>query len=155
MQLKTKQRIIIEEVFDEDTGEKLGEIRLNPNDTKIMAKLSKIVKDLTVAMNKINSIGEVKEMSNQELKTLDDFEKEKENIQKMCSLVDIESEATKTAIDDLSEVLGKETVEIFTGGTYDIELLLPLINFLEPHIKNAREQKMSKYLKKEDIEVFE
>lgn len=155
MALTIKQKFVIEELFDEK-GNKLGELKFNPNDSRIMAKLSKIVQDLTEALHKVDELGEIQTISDKKLETLEDFEKESNNIQKICKGLDLESSAIGTVFEDLQEIFGSETIDIFTGGTYDIEAIEPLLEFIMPYVKNARAKKVNKYLKKnDDIEVLD
>jgi len=154
MALNIKRKFVVEELFDEETGEKLGELKFNPNDARIMGKLSKIIHDLTESMNKLNSLGEMPTISDNNLETVEDFEREKDNIQKICTGIDLESNSISGVIEDLNEVFGKETVDIFTGGTNDIEALMPLLEFVMPYVQKARGEKVNKYLKKKDTETF-
>ena len=56
---------------------------------------------------------------------------------------------------NLNEVFGKETIEIFTGGTQDIELLMPLLEFVMPYVKEARQKNVNKYIKSNKLEEFD
>ena len=58
-------------------------------------------------------------------------------------------------LNDLSEIFGKEAIEIFTGGTKDVMSVMPLIEYILPYVKEARETKMNKYLSKKSTDVME
>lgn len=148
MALNIKQKFIVEELIDAETGKKLGVLKFNPNDARIMGKLSKIVQYLTEDMDKIKELGDFSNLSDKDFNSLEDFEKESENINKICKGLDLESSAIKKVIDDLSEVFGEETINIFTGGTNDIDALMPLLDFVMPYVQKTRNDKVGKYLKK-------
>ena len=58
-------------------------------------------------------------------------------------------------INELSEIFGKDVVELFTGGTKDVSSVEPILEFVMPYVKKARTTKMNKYLKKNnDAEVL-
>ena len=56
MALTVKQNFIVENIEDEN-GNKLGEIKFNPNDSRIMSKLTKIVNDLNYSLGKLKGMG--------------------------------------------------------------------------------------------------
>ena len=82
------------------------------------------------------------------------MQKDREDFEKIYKAISIEESAIGNTIDALSEIFGKETVELFTGGTYDIMALMPLIEFVTPYIKNARQQKVDKYIGKSNNGVM-
>ena len=147
MAIKIENKFVVEDIENEN-GEKIGEIRFNPNDSKIISKLSKIVNDLEESIKEMSQIGTIPETSEIKLESIEDFEKVSKDFEKIHKAISIEDEAIGNAINDLSEVFGKETVELFTGGTYDVIALMPLIDFVTPHIRNARQQKVDKYTNK-------
>lgn len=148
--------VFVTEPIVDTGGTKLGELKFNPNDSRIMGKLSKIVNDLSEALKIIKKVDN-NHLSTERLKTLEDFENASADIEKMCSAIDAESKAVDSAIKDLEEVFGKETIKLFTGGTSDIETLIPILEFVMPYVKRAREKKVSQYMPKsrEESEVLE
>ena len=58
MALIVKNNFVREEIKDED-GNALGEIKFNPNDSRIMSKLTKIVNELGDSLNKLKSMGDM------------------------------------------------------------------------------------------------
>ncbi len=146
MSLIIRNKFIREELKDEN-GNILGYLQFNPNDSRIMNKLSKIVNDLSKDLKQLNKFGELPVLSNKKLENVEDFENVANDFEKINEALTIEGNAIDRVIEDLSEVFGKDTIELFTGGTKDIEAILPLIEFVMPYVKNAREKNMSKYLK--------
>ena len=85
---------------------------------------------------------------------MEDFENAKADIQKVCDVIGIESDTISSVFKNLYEVFGKDTIDIFTGGTEDIDLLIPLLEFIAPHVRDARNQKVNRYIQNEDPEVL-
>lgn len=158
MAIKIKNNFIEENIEDLD-GNVLGKIKFNPNDTKIMNRLTKIVNDLTKKLKEVKNLGEMPNISEKDLKKiedLEDFEKLSKDFEKMNTGFELEEQAFDDIFNSLAEIFGVETLNIFTGGTKDISSLLPLIEYITPHIKKAREKNVSKYLVKEtEPEVLE
>lgn len=154
MALTIKNSFIKEDIVDEK-GNKLGELKFNPNDSRIMSKLTKIVNELGESINKINSIGDIPKIPEGNIETLEDFEKVSDTFKKIESGFDIEEKASDTVIENLSEIFGKDTIELFTGGTKDIMSIMPLIEFVLPYVQKARESKINKYISKKSSDVME
>lgn len=144
MALTIKNRLIKEDILDE-SGNKIGELKFNPNDSRIMKKMSSLVKDFGKAVKEIDKLDKI-ERPNLESISIEDFDKASEYFDAFDKATDIEIETTDKLINELSEIFGKETIELFTQGTKDAESLLPVINFIEPYVKNARQSKLDKYL---------
>ena len=144
MALTIKNRLIKEDILDE-SGNKIGKLKFNPNDSRIMKKMSSLVKDFGKAVKEIDKLDKI-ERPNLESISIEDFDKASEYFDAFDKATDIEIETTDKLINELSEIFGKETIELFTQGTKDAESLLPVINFIEPYVKNARQSKLDKYL---------
>ena len=154
MSLIVKNKFVVEDIIDEK-GMKIGELKFNPSDSRIMYKLSQIITDATNSMNKIKTIGNVADLSNKRLETIEDFENIQSDIEKICKGINIETDLIDRIFANLNEVFGKETIEIFTGGTQDIELLMPLLEFVMPYVKEARQKNVNKYIKSNKLEEFD
>lgn len=154
MALTIKNSFIKEDILDEN-GNKLGEIKFNPNDSRIMSKLTKIVNELGDSLDKLKSMGEIPKISNEDLQTIEDFEKVSETFKLMEQGFDIEEKAVDSVLDNLAEVFGKETINIFTGGTKDVLSVMPLIEYILPYVKDARKNKINKYIDKKTCDVME
>ena len=154
MSLIVKNKFVVEDIIDEK-GMKIGELKFNPSDSRIMYKLSQIITDATNSMNKIKTIGNVADLSNKRLETIEDFENVQSDIEKICKGINIETDLIDRIFANLNEVFGKETIEIFTGGTQDIEVLMPLLEFVMPYVKEARQKNVNKYIKSNKLEEFD
>ena len=150
MSVVIKSKLVVEEIIDAE-GNVLGEIKFNPNDTRIVNKLSKIIVDIQEILEKTKKIGDIPQINSEKLEKLEDFEESAEAFKKINDLLNLESEASSKIISDLSEVLGSETVELFTGGMLDLSTLYPLLDFIIPHIKKVREEKISEYINSSDV----
>lgn len=150
MALTIKSRFIKEDIVDEQ-GNKLGELKFNPNDSRIMKTLSNLVKEFGNAVKEIEKIDKI-ERPNLELKNIEEFENASEYFAAFDKATDIEIDVVNKLINGFSEIFGKDTIELFTQGTKDAESLLPIISFIEPYIKENRQGKVNKYLdNKNDI----
>lgn len=145
MALTIKSNIIREDILDEN-GNKIGELKFNPNDSRIMKNMSTVVNEFNKAIKEINKLGKIDKLSLENLKTAEDFEKASETFEKIDKSYDIEVKAVDELINKLSEIFGGETIQLFTNGTKDAECLLPIIEFIEPYVKVAREGKINKYI---------
>ena len=153
MALIIKSKFIKEDILDENKN-KIGELKFNPNDSRIMKKMSTLIKEFSVAIKEINKLDKV-EKPKSELKTLEDFENAADYFEAFDKATDLEIDIVDKLIDGLSEIFGKETVELFTQGTKDAESLLPIISFMEPYVKKNRQSQVEKYLDKKSAEVME
>lgn len=154
MALTVKSNLVKEDILNEE-GIKVGEIKFNPNDSRIMKNLSSIVNDFSNAIREFNKIGEIDKISVDNLKTAEDFEKASVMFEKLDKGYDIEVKAVDEFIDKLSEIFGKETIELFTNGTKDAECLLPIIDFIKPYVEKARASKVGKYIDDGNQDVME
>lgn len=153
MALIIKSKFIKEDILDENEN-KIGELKFNPNDSRIMKKMSILIKEFSSAIKEINELDKVKKPKS-DLKTLEDFENASDYFEAFDKATDLEISVVDKLIDGLSEIFGRETVELFTQGTKDAESLLPIISFMEPYVKENRQSQVNKYLDKKSDEVME
>lgn len=154
MAIKIKQKIVIEDIIDEE-GNKLGEIRFNPNDSRITAKLVKIFEEIQLSLKKIDNLDIKKININvDKLESYEDFEQTRDSFNDLCEAFKIENEVIENVKKELSEIFSKETIDLFTAGTNDIESLVPLFDAIEPYLKEARKKETIKYMPK-DNDVME
>ena len=153
MALIVKQNIIKEDLLDEN-GNKLGELKFNPNDARIMSKLTKIVNELGDILTKIKSMDKIQPIQ-KNIESIEDYEEISETFKFVSNGFTLEEDAVDSVLNNLSEVFGKETIDIFTGGTKDVLSVMPLIDFILPYVKKARESKINKYISKKANDVME
>lgn len=145
MALKIKNNFVREDIVDEK-GNKLGELKFNPSDSRIMKTLSGLVKDFSNKIKELDKLEKFEEIKKEDLKSIEDFENISKSFETIDKALDIEVEAVDKMINGLSEIFGKDTIELFTQGTKDAECLLPIIEFIEPYVKQTRQNKVNKYL---------
>lgn len=145
MALQIKNSFIREDIVDEK-GNKLGELKFNPNDSRIMKTLTELVKDFSEKIKELDKLEKFEEIKKEDLKSIEDFENASKSFETIDKALDIEVEAVDKMINGLSEIFGKDTIELFTQGTKDAECLLPIIEFIEPYVKQARQSKVNEYL---------
>lgn len=147
MAITIKNSFIKEEIIDEN-GNKLGELKFNPNDSRIMKILTETINDCTNGLKDLKQIGNIKNISAEDINTIEDLENSSEVFEKIDKACDIEMKIVNSVIKKLSEVFGKETIQLFTNGTKDIETLQPVLEFVMPHVKKKRNELVDKYKKK-------
>lgn len=145
MALIIKNNLVREDILDEN-GKKLGELKFNPNDSRIMKTLSELVRDFSKRIKELDKLEKFEEIGKENLKSVEDFERVGKSFETIDKALDIEVEAVDKMISSLSEIFGKETIELFTQGTKDAECLIPIIDFIEPYIKQTRQSKVKKYI---------
>lgn len=154
MALIIKNKFIREDVLDEK-GNKIGEIKFNPDDSAIMKSLSDILEDLSNSVKKIDEYKNVEIPKLDKTSSLEEFEKASSSIEKLSSMFNIEYEAIDKSIKALENIFGEDTINCFTGGTKDLESLVPLIDFIAPYVQKSRTEKVNKYIKKSNDDVME
>lgn len=146
MSLIIKNKLVKEDIIDEN-GNKLGEIKFNPDDSSIMKTLTEILENLNKSIKKIDKYKNIDIKKLEKSSSLKDFEEASDTIEKLRELFNIEYQTVENAISGLEKVFGKDTIDCFTGGTKDIETLVPLIEFITPYIEKNRKKKVEKYIK--------
>ena len=73
MNIIVNKKFIKEDILDEN-GNKLGEIKFNPSDNRIMAKITNIFNTCTNALKRLENKGEIPDLQNTRLETMEDFE---------------------------------------------------------------------------------
>jgi len=146
MALKIKDKFIKEDIVDENDN-KIGELKFNPDDSRIMKILTEAIVECQEGLKKIDALGEIKDISKENLNSVEDFEKEAETFKKIDKGFSVELNTVESVINKLSSVFGKETIELFTKGTMDIDTVEPILNFVMPYVKKERNKKIKKYMK--------
>lgn len=146
MALKIDFSYVEEDIVDKK-GNVIGKIKFDPDDEKIMKKMSDILKDLTDRIKMQKDIGKINNIEKIDSNSIEDFENALKDILKLNNTIDIEYYAIENAIKSFSDIFGKETMDIITGGSVSIKNLIPLIEFITPYVEKSRKKYKSKYLK--------
>ena len=154
MALKINKNIVRENIEDQN-GNVIGVIQFDPNDEKIMKKLSDIVRDLTSKVEEQHKIGKIGDLKEINLNSIEEFEENAKNLEKLNKTIDLSYYAIENAINNFTDVFGKETMDAITGGSVSLENLKPLLEFITPYIEEARKKLTDKYLNDKNSTVFE
>ena len=153
MTIKIQSKFVKEDIIDEN-GNKLGEISFNPSDSRIMNKLSDVLFFLEGKYQELKKLGDFHEIENRNFESIEEFENQLENFKKIAKGFELEDEANSYVINTLMEIFGEETIAIFTGGTNDLMLLMPLLDFVIPYVRKARTDKVNHYIIKKNDDVM-
>lgn len=154
MALTIKNKFVREDILDEE-GNKIGEIKFNPNDSAIMKSLADILEDLSNSVKKLDEYKNIEIPKIDKSSPLEEFEKVGSSIEKLSNMFNIEYEVVDNSIKSLEKIFGEDTINCFTGGTKDIETLIPLIDFIAPYVRKNRTKKVEQYIKKQNDDVME
>lgn len=154
MALTIKNKFVREDILDEK-GNKIGEIKFNPDDSAIMKSLADILEDLSNSVKKLDEYKNIEIPKLDKTSSLEEFEKASSSIEELSSMFNLEYETIDKSIKSLGKIFGEDTINCFTGGTKDLESLVPLIDFIAPYIQESRINKVKKYIKKPNDDVME
>lgn len=154
MALTIKNKFVREDILDEKRN-KIGEIKFNPDDSAIMKSLADILEDLSNSVKKLNEYKNIEIPKLDKTSSLEEFEKTSSSIEELSSMFNLEYETIDKSIKSLGKIFGEDTINCFTGGTKDLESLVPLIDFIAPYIQESRTNKVKKYIKKPNDDVME
>ena len=147
MAIAVKSKFVCEDIVDKDNNV-IGQIKFNPDDSKIMKTLAEILCDLNNSINKLDNYKDLDLSQLSENSSLEDFKNASDKIEKTKEIFTMEYNVINKSISGLKDIFGEECINCFTGGTMDIASLLPLIKFITPYVKKSRNEKVDKYLSK-------
>lgn len=147
MAIVVKSKFVCEDIVDKDNNV-IGQIKFNPDDSKIMKTLAEILCDLNNSINKLDNYKDLDLSQLSENSSLEDFKNASDKIEKTKEIFTMEYNVINKSISGLKDIFGEECINCFTGGTMDIASLLPLIKFITPYVKKSRNEKVDKYLSK-------
>lgn len=147
MAIVVKSKFVCEDIVDKDNNV-IGQIKFNPDDSNIMKTLTEILCDLNNSINKLDNYKDLDLSQLSENSSLEDFKNASDKIEKTKDIFAMEYNVINKSISGLKDIFGEECINCFTGGTMDIASLLPLIEFITPYVKKSRNEKVDKYLSK-------
>lgn len=147
MAIVVKSKFVCEDIVDKDNNV-IGQIKFNPYDSNIMKTLTEILCDLNNSINKLDNYKDLDLSQLSENSSLEDFKNASDKIEKTKDIFAMEYNVINKSISGLKDIFGEECINCFTGGTMDIASLLPLIEFITPYVKKSRNEKVDKYLLK-------
>lgn len=147
MAIVVKSKFVCEDIVDKDNNV-IGQIKFNPDDSNIMKTLTEILCDLNNSINKLDNYKDLDLSQLNDNSSLEDFKNASDKIEKTKEIFTMEYNVINKSISGLKDIFGEECINCFTGGTMDIASLLPLIEFITPYVKKSRNEKVDKYLSK-------
>lgn len=147
MAIVVKSKFVCEDIVDKDNNV-IGQIKFNPDDSNIMKTLTEILCDLNNSINKLDNYKDLDLSQLNDNSSLEDFKNASDKIEKTKEIFTMEYNVINKSISGLKDIFGEECINCFTGGTMDIASLLPLIEFIAPYVKKSRNEKVDKYLLK-------
>lgn len=145
MSIIIKNKFVCEDILDEHNNV-IGQIKFNPEDSNIMKTLAEILYDLNSSIKKLDNYKDLDLSKLSENSLAEDFENASNQIEKTKELFDLEYNVINKSINGLKDVFGENCINCFTGGTMDINALVPLINFIAPYVKESRSKKVNKFI---------
>lgn len=154
MAIVIKNNKIKKEVTDEN-GNLITIITYNPEDTKSYTKFSDIIEKIYKIQDKLKkSKPSIKEIPKREL-ALEELDGYRKSFEVMNDVLHYQEDLTKEIFNDFDCIFGDGTCEKIMDGSYDILLLMPIIEEVKPDFDKSRNKKVNKYLQKENVEVLE
>ena len=147
MAIVVKSKFVCEDIVDKDNNV-IGQIKFNPDDSNIMKTLTEILCDLNNSIKKLDNYKDLDLSQLNDNSSLEDFKNASDKIEKTKDIFAMEYNVINKSISGLKDIFGEECINCFTGGTMDIASLLPLIEFIAPYVKKSRNEKVDKYLLK-------
>ena len=147
MAIVVKSKFVCEDIVDKDNNV-IGQIKFNPDDSNIMKTLAEIIYDVNSVANKMNKYKGLNLPQLNEKSSLEDFKKASDAIENVKDIFTMEYEVIDRSISGLKNIFGEKCINCFTGGTMDIDSLAPLLKFITPYVKKSRNEKVDKYISK-------
>jgi hypothetical protein len=150
MKLKLKNTKIIEDITDEN-DEVIGKVSFDPKDARVYRTFLNLIKLIEDYQKKDKKIGDIENLPNEEIKSIEDIEIYKDSFDKLENKIDnyLELETEIKKITD--EVFGNVS-ETFSKVSNSIEPYIELVQWATPYFKKERLDKVNTYLsKKEDV----
>lgn len=143
MAIKIQDKKIREQV--QRDGRIICEVSFNPSDLSNYNKLLQLMDKISNADKEQKKQGKVNYIAKDKLQTIEDFEKYREDFDKIKNKISIYSELVKETKKDLDSIFGEGISDKITDGTEDLDLLMPLIKWAMPYFQKERKKKVEKY----------
>lgn len=153
MAFKINRTIVEEDIVDKE-GKVLGKLRFDPKDSKIMNKMSDILKYITTEFKEAKNLKNIESIDIENLDSAEEFEKASESFENIHKAISIEHDSIKYVIDNLTDIFGEETMNIITGGSISLENVLPLIEFITPYVAEYRKELLGKYTNEKRTDIL-
>ena len=129
-----------------EKGEKRGEIKFNPRDIRVYNAFMAMSKHIYSIADKYGSVKDVAEIPEGKLGSIDEYKKACDALGKVADFTDCAVKQIDEIAKELDVVFGKGTSELILQGSYDFELLSEFIQGVAPFFKEAKSERVNKYL---------
>lgn len=139
----------IEENIEDEKGNVIGKISFDPQDVNVYKKFLSLIELITEKQKVDRQIGDLGDISKENLKSIEDFEKYSVVFQKLDKKLDnylsMMDEIKKTT----DEIFG-DVSSTFSNITASLEPYTELITWATPYFNQGRKEKVDKYLESTD-----
>ena len=154
MAIIVKNTKITEEIVDEK-GNVLGHISYDPKDYNAYKEIMNIMEDIYKLEDSLNKSKDIDIDKLKNAKTDADFDALRGEFHIISSALNEGSESIDSIIDRVDAIFGKGICNIILNGTYNLDLLLPLLENVTPQFEKVHTEKKNAYLKGVSENVME
>ena len=86
---------------------------------------------------------------------MDELDEYRTSFEKINETFHYQEDMLKQIFEDFDYVFGIGTCNAIMEGSYDISMLMPIIEYAKPHFEKARSKKVGKYISKDTIEQLD
>ena len=155
MKLTVKNTIVHENITDEK-GNIIGQLEFDPTDVTIYKQFLNLIDTVEEKIKADKELGEIGDIPNVDFTNVEDFEKYREEFNKIGKRLDNYLKVEKDIKQMTNEVFGNVS-DAFDKVSKSLDPYIQLIEWATPYFKSGREEKLSKYLdadKEEEKDVL-
>lgn len=145
MAIIVKNTKITDEIVNEK-GEVLGIISYDPNDLKSRKEIINIINDIYKLEDSLKKADKINISQFSNAKTMEEFEKARDSFNQLRVHINQGAEHIEDIIKRIDNIFGEGTCKIVLNDTYNLELLIPLLNGVLPQFEKVQNEKKNKYL---------
>lgn len=145
MAIVVKNTKITEEIVNEK-GELLGHISYDPEDYNSYKEILNIMEDIYALDDALKVTNSVDVKAIEEAAKNEDFDSVRSQFHTMADAMNKGSESIDSIIKRIDTIFGTGTCKIILNGTYNLNLLLPLLEAVTPQFEKLHSEKKNAYL---------
>jgi len=145
MAIVVKNTKITEEIVDEK-GNLLGHISYDPKDYNAYKEIMNIMEDIYKLEDSLNKSKNIDIEKMKAAKTDSDFAALRNEFHSMSAALNEGSESVDSIIRRIDTIFGEGTCSIILNGTYNLDLLIPLLENVTPEFEKVHTIKKNAYL---------
>ena len=145
---------IKEEIVDKN-GNILTIISYNPEDAKAYTKFSDMIEKIYKIQDKIKDISpKMKKIQGNNM-NLEEIEKHRKLFSEMNEVLHYQENMLESIFEDFNFIFGEGTCNKIMKGSYDVNLLMPILKAVKPHFEKVRNKKVNAYMPKTNTEALD